>query len=39
MQATVFLALLGGEIALGRSSPAVYFISARGKGLGGGGRD
>ena len=39
MQTTVFLAPLGGEIALGRSSPAVYFISAHGKGLAGEGRD
>lgn len=39
MQATAFLALLGGETALGRSSPAVSFISVHGKGLGGEGRD
>lgn len=39
MQTMVFLALLRGEFALGRRSPAVYFISAHGKGLGGEGRD
>lgn len=39
MQTTVFLALLGGKIAVGRRNPAVYFISAHGKGLGGEGRD
>lgn len=39
MQPAVFLALLGGKIALGKSSPAVYFIPAPSKGLGGEGRD
>lgn len=35
----VVLAPLGGEIALVKSSPAVYFITAHGEVLGGEGRD
>lgn len=39
MQTTVVLARPGGEIALGKSSPVVYFITAQGEGLGREGRD